>query len=298
MVCIRSAWLVLGSSTMLLEDVTKGYFCQSLDIGYPAVREVVSNRPDMNGVDDRTQYMGSRVITADIMALTGAGAQIDAVAVAFGPFMNPAARPVLHYVLDRPGHPERQITVRGADFGWPLVGGNQRGIHLGFVAAEPIMRDPNMQTSTAWAGTGSPGGRTYNLTFARQYPAGGSSPTRAEIHPGGDVGVRPTFRIYGPITSPAVAWTTYTSGPSVSGYVRMVAGYQVAANHWLDLDSAQKTAYVDGDHTQPAMASIDWQNTAWPLFGPAPDYGAFGLQGTSTSTTTQVQATWRDGYLT
>jgi hypothetical protein len=78
----------------------------------------------------------------------------------------------------------------------------------------------------------------------------------------------------------------------------MVAGYQVLANHYLDLDSATKSAYVDGDRTQPAMASIDWQNTAWPLIGPAPDYGEFAIQGSSTSGNTQCQATWRDGYLT
>lgn len=297
MVCVRSAWLVLGSSTLYLEDVTKGYFCEQLDIGWPATREVVSNKPDMNGVDDRTQYMGARAVTADIRALAGAGAQIDAVASAFGPFMNPAARPVLHYVLDRPGYPERQITLRASDFGWPIAGPNERAIHLAWVAADPVMRDATQKVATAWAGSGTYGGRTYNLTFDRQYPQSGSSPTVALIQPQGDVGVRPLFRIYGPATSPAVSW--YNLSPSGdNGWIRMVAGYQVFANHYLDIDSATKTAYVDGDPTQPAMASIDWQNTRWPLIGPAPAYSQISLSATSTSQVTQVQAMWRDGYLT
>jgi hypothetical protein len=46
MTCVRSAWLVLGAKTVLLEDEAAGYFCESLDLGYPAPREVTENRPD------------------------------------------------------------------------------------------------------------------------------------------------------------------------------------------------------------------------------------------------------------
>ena len=296
MVCVRSAWLTLGSLTVLLEDMTKGYWCETLDIGYPAVRDVVSNRPDQNGVDDRTMYMGARTITADIKALGGAGAQIDAVAASFGPFMDPSTRPVLHYVLDRPGNPERQITVRAADYGWPISGPNERDIHLSFVAADPVMRDPTQKVATAWTGTGGAGAtRTYPLVFNRVYPGSGSSPTQAIVNPAGDVAVRPLFRVYGPATKPQISWYNLPTGQN--GWIRTIDGYQVFANHYLDIDSATKTAYVDGDRTQPAMSSIDWQNTSWPAIGPAPAYSVVSLNATSTSAITQVQVMWRDGYL-
>jgi hypothetical protein len=299
MVCVRQAWLTLGSLTLQLEDMTKGYWCETLDLGSPAVREVVSNRPDQNGVDDRTMYMGARTITADIKALQsvgGAANPIDAVATAFAPFMDPGQRPVLHYVLDRPGTPERQITVRAADYGWPISGPYERDVHLAFVAADPVMRDATQKTATAWAGSGSGGVRVYNLTFNRTYPGSGTSPTNATIAPLGDVGVRPLFRIYGPATAPAVNWYNIPSGQN--GWMRTVAGYQVFAGHYLDINSATKTAFVDGDPNQPAMASIDWQNSQWPLIGPAPAYSIMTLSAGSPSAVTQVQAMWRDGYLT
>ena len=295
MVCVRSAWLELGTATLKLEDPSKGYFCTELDLGYPAVRDVVSNRPDQNGVDDRTTLFGSRVISANVLAVAGAGAQIDAVAASFGPYMNPAVRPILHYVLDRPGNPERTVTVRAAGYTWPISGPDTREIHLSWVAADPIIRDATTKTATAWAGSGSVGGRLYNLTFNRSYAAGGSSPTQANIAPAGDVGVRPLFRIYGPATTPQINWYLIPSGQN--GWIRMVAGYQIFANHYLDIDSATKTAYVDGDRAQPAMSSLDWQNSAWPLIGPAPAYAVMQLSATSTSAITQVQAIWRDGYL-
>jgi hypothetical protein len=295
--CVRAAWLELGSNILQLEDSSKGYFCESLDLGYPAVRDVTSNRPDQMGIDDRTSLFGARVITADIKALAGAGAQIDDVASDFGPFMNPASRPILHYVLDRPGYPERTVVVRASGYQWEVAGPSVREIHLSWVAADPIMRDATIKTATAWAGSGSVGGRLYNLTFNRGYAAGGSSPTLAPISPAGDVGVRPLFRIYGPATTPQIIWYLYNPFGQ-NGSIRMVAGYQVFANHYLEIDSATKTAYVDGDVNQPAMASIDWQNTAWPLIGPAPGYATMQLAATSTSAITQVQAIWRDGYLT
>lgn len=297
MVCVRSAWLTLGAQTLLLEDMTAGYWCETLTIGAPAVREVVSNKPDQHGIDDRTMYMGARAITADIKALESVGAQsIDQIATAFALYMDPSVRPVLHYVLDRPGAPERQITVRAADYGWPISGPTERDIHLSFVAADPVMRDPTQKVATAWAGSGSGATRVYNLTFNRTYPGSGTSSTQAICNPAGDVGVRPLFRIYGPATKPQVNWYNIPGGQN--GWLRTVDGYQVFANHYLDIDSATKTAYVDGDRTQPAMSSIDWQNSSWPLIGPAPAYSIISLNATSTSAITQVQVMWRDGYLT
>ena len=80
MTCIRSAWLVLGGTSLLLDDMTNGYACESLDIGY-GVRDVVDNVPDGDGAIDRTQYLGPRTVTIAIHAVENASpTQIDATA--------------------------------------------------------------------------------------------------------------------------------------------------------------------------------------------------------------------------
>src|SRR5215831_18145121 len=132
--CARTAWLTLDTRTVYLEDLTKGYFCTELDLGYPEVREVMSNKPDAAGADDRTNLFGARVVSANITAAASAGAVIDDVADSFAPYMDPAARPVLHYVLDRPGTPERTLTLRAAAWSWPIAGPYDRDIHLQWVA--------------------------------------------------------------------------------------------------------------------------------------------------------------------
>jgi hypothetical protein len=268
--CGRGAWLVLGAQALNLENPAGGYFCQSLDLGYPQTRDVTSNRPDQDGVDDRTQYMGARVVTAHITALAGAGARIDDVADNFAPFMNPAARPVLHYVLDRGTNPERTLTVRGLAYSWPIAGANQRDIQLQWVAADPIARDPTVRSAIATP----------------------SAPTT--ITSAGDVPARPRFRITGPITGPAVALTP-TGGPVWN--LAFLASFTVAAGHFVDVDTQARTVYADANPAQSRLSSIDWTQSSWQWVPPAPSSTTMTLTGTATSGATNVTATWQDGYL-
>ena len=290
--CVRAAWLVLGSLTVQLDNPAGGWFCSSLDLGSPDIRDVVSNRPDQDGVDDRTKYMGARVVSADITALAGAGARIDAVASSFAPFMQPSARPVLHYVLDRPGAAERTLTLRASAFTWPIAGPFERDIQLQWVAADPVVRDPVQKSSTAWSGSSGTPGRTYNLTFNRVYPAGGGSQTTGQIVSTGDMPVRPLLRIYGPITFPTVLFYPPTGLFEIAFNSTMI----VAAGHYLEVDTVAKTVYMDGDHTQPYINQIQWLNTTWPVL-PAGQTTRFNLSGNNTSGITQCQALWYEGYL-
>jgi hypothetical protein len=293
--CVRQAWLVLGAQTVQLENVAAGWACDSLDLGYPTVRAVTNNRPDTDGIDDRTTLMGERAVSASIHAFASGGASIDAIAASFAPFMVPSVRPVLHYVLDRPGTPERIMTLRAANYTWAVVGPADRAIHLQWVAADPAARDPTQQTATSFSGSSTGAGRGYNLTFNRTYPSGGGSASSATITSPGDVAVRPLLRIYGPITAPAVAFT-----PN-AGLVAFQPTMVVSGGHYIEVDCAARTAYLDGDRTQNVLTQMDWPTMnaqgGWPLIPPHTTV-TMSLTGQSTGGSTQVQAFWNDGYLT
>jgi hypothetical protein len=296
--CVRRAWLTLGAQSIALDNPAAGYFCQSLDLGAPVVRDVTVNRPDQHGLDDRSAYFGGRTITVDITAIRSGGAQIDAVAASFAPYMLPGARPVLHYVLDRPGAPERTLTVRGESYDFLIVGPNQRDIVLTFIAADPIVRDPTVQMATSWSGsTGS--GRVYNLTFNRIYPTGGAV-VNATIITHGDLPAQPMLSIYGPITTPKVTFRTLVNNTLFQ--VWGVGGFAIAAGHYCAIDTAHKTAYMDGDPAQNVLGSVDFLNTIWPVIPPSPDGATMTLAGDPAggvmTGVTQVQATWQDQFLT
>ena len=273
-----------------------GYFCTSLNLGYPEVREVKNNRPDADGVDDRTRLMGGRVVTADISAVAGAGARIDEVAASFARFMVPSARPTLTYVLDRDDNTERTLTLRGSGYAVPIAGPYQRDIQLQWIAADPIARDPAIQSATAWSGTGVLG-RVYNLTFPRVYPIGSASPTTAYIRGDGDVPIQPYLRIFGPITNPHVLMQTAIV-PVTAWNVWL--NYRIDAGHFVGIDTRTHTALLDDDPTQSVLSALDWTTLKWPVLPNNPDYTAIQLKTSAGGTTssTQVVATWQDGYLT
>jgi hypothetical protein len=295
--CVRQAWLDLygdGTQTLPLESYAGGWFCQSLDLGYPEIREVITDRPDTDGAVDRTALMGARLISAEIKAEIGAGARIDDVADNFAPYMVPSARPVLHYILDRPGAAERTFVVRAVAYSWAVVGGVERDIQLQWKAADPVARSPVVKTAIALAGAAGGSGRTYPLVFNRTYPAGGGSPSTATITSPGDVAVRPLVRIYGPVTGPVVTFTP-SSGPVSK--VAFVTSYRVDAGNYVEVDTIAKTAYLNGPGGASALAWLDWFNTVWPVLPIAPASTTMGMAGASTTGATQVQAIWQDGYL-
>jgi hypothetical protein len=298
--CPRRAWLVMGERTLPLEDDLAGYACTELDLGgMGEVRDVTSNNPAADGITDRTLYMGARAMSADIRAYGGTMSP-DEIGACFAPFMVPSARPELHYVLDRAGAPERFAVVRGAAYTWPVSGKRNRDIHLSWIAADPIVRDPLQKSAVAMAGSSTIAGRGYALTHNRIYPVGGGAASSAEIRSAGDVVVRPLLRLWGPITNPLITLTPTTgsdpAGPPAK--IAFIAGYLVGAGHYVDVDTAAKTAWLDGDPSQSVMAQVDWAQSVWPILPTLPYYSTLTVAGESTSAASQVQALWYDGFLT
>ena len=293
--CVRRAWLTLGTQSIDLENEDGGWFCTSLDLGSPDVRAVTSSLPDRDGIYDGTRYLGARTVSADISALVGAGATIDAVASSFAPYMVPSARPVLHYVLDRPGAAERVLTLRGAGYSWKVEGDSERDIQLQWVAADPIVRDPVVRTAIAWAGYGT-AGRTYTRTYPRTYPSGGVAATAATVQTPGDMAVRPLLRIYGPCTAPWVGWFTYSPDQPVQAFY-FQPSFTIAAGHYVDVDSAAHTVLLDGDPLQSLMGSVNWAGSKWLYVPPLPSYTQVQLHADApTSAITQVQVIWQDQF--
>jgi hypothetical protein len=282
--CVRQAWLVLpGGATIQLDNPSAGYMCQSLDLGTPIMRTVMTNRPDQDGIIDRTTYMGARTVTASITALTGAGAQIDAVAASFAPYMVPSQRPVLHYVLDRPGAPERTLTLRPDSYDWPVVGATQRDIALQWVAPSPYARDPTQKTGT-----------TLWSAFTTM-PA-----------VGGDVPARPVLTITGPVTKPRISLRTRgapPTNPTLNQWqLFFLSSVALSAGQTITMDCAAHTIVGPSGSI---LNQFDWAGSnisslGWPQCPPSPNWFELYLDGTAgtNGTGTQCVASWYDGYLT
>jgi hypothetical protein len=300
--CVRRAWLTLGSLSVELHQPDAGYYVTELDLGTPDVREVVSNRPDADGIDDRTVFMGGRVVSVDVAAVAGAGAQIDAVAGMFAPFMVPSARPTFHYILDRPGLPERTLVVRAQVYAFKVDNDYQRDIHLQWIASDPAAINPVAKVITVYPGASVELGRTYNEVPPRTYPPGDPRAAQgANAYNAGDVPVHPVLRFNGPVTAPMFNCSNTTQGGVQSGRVTFAQSMVIDAGAYVLVDTAQRTAYRNGDPTKDVTALLNWTNMAnnggWPLFQPRSNHWC-GESGQSTTDVTNTTATWNERYLT
>lgn len=296
--CIRRAWLEIpptpstkpgereaAPGTLALEDEAAGYFCSSLDIGYPEVREVTNAVPDASGTDDFTRLYGSRLVTADVTALRGAGAVLDAVASGFGPYMVLDARPDLHYVLDRPGAPERVIRgMRPASFDAPIAGPFQRDIHLQWLAPDPMIYGPVENVLTV----GMPGNGVW--------PEGGAVTSQGELE------VPCRIRIYGPCGPGAhCGFIMYLPPDNRRVLVECVLNGEiasgVAAGTFVEFDTGKQTAV---DHYGVSVLPIvDWRYNQWPQLGAGVNLPlTYATPGPTDPASTRVEVRWFDGYMT
>lgn len=291
---IRSAWLVLPGSPaqqLMLDDPDTGYAMTQLDLGAPQVREVVNNWPARDGTSDRSQFLGSRVVTANITAWPGGDLPMDDIVRLFAPYIHPRVRPELHFVLDTVDGDERVLILRASTFAAPIGVPIQRDFQLTWVAPDPILRDAEVSQVIAWAGSSTLPGRGYNLTFARIYPPGGSSPNDPYFVVGGDVPVRPRCLLYGPITAPSLMFSDWTIGRQT---LTFDPGVVVNAGHYIELDLDKHSCRMDGDPSQDMLQALSWGET-WPLLYPGGAYVSY--RGSTTSGVTQAQILWQEGYL-
>jgi hypothetical protein len=187
--------------------------------------------------------------------------------------MVPSQRPVLHYVLDRPGAPERTMTLRPDSYDWPIVGPAQRDIALQWIAPDPV----------AYATTQN------SLAFV-------VAPAVVALHSPGDVGVRPVVQIVGPITGASCSLNA-APGVGVTNFrLTFLSAYTIAAGVTVTIDCAARTV-VDSSGAS-LLAQMDWTRTFWPTLPVNPLYTNINYSGTATTGATAVTALWYDGFLT
>ena len=296
LVCRRRAWLVLGDREMPLEDLQAGYALTELEIGWPEVREVVSNAPDAMGVDDRTSLFGARLVTAAITVWDDRRT-MDDIARAFGPYLVPSVRPELHWLLDTPEnqYAERMLTLRASAFSAPIRGGRWRDLLLAWSAPDPVIRDPAIRSTEARPSSTVNIGRRYDLIPPRVYPSGaGGGGLQGRIVTMGDLPVLPLIRLYGPASGPSIHFASTALAGSLTFIFK--SSYRLDATQWVDVDCDRHT--VTDWQGRRQESQVNWNSTRWPMAPAGGVVTIITMTGAGADHITQAQILWRDGYLT
>lgn len=224
---------------------------ETLDIGYPDVREDVSDRIDQDGTDDSTTFVGAVGITAEFTAQrTAAGSAWEWVER-----------------LRSLSHPSRRMWLVAQPDWWPA----ERRILVrcaGFTAPFDDSPDGQVQwkaprgvweTAAADQCTVSPeGGATVGLTAPFSAPISltpADIPGAVRIVNAGSVETPPVIDIWGPCSAPKV-----TLDPDQSCSFPTLT---IDAGVFLRVDMGARTALLNADPAQSQFTKRDFNTSTW-----------------------------------
>lgn len=289
--------LRLGAETLDLSDYdTNGVYVAKVDVGQPAVREVISDLPDRDGVLDQTAYVGGRLVTLSgrIIASATAGTRqeiIDRLSL----FCRPGVRPTLTIALN--DDVPRTISLRGDQCAAPIDRPGQCPFAASWKAADPRFYaadengNPVVSSVTVYPPMSASQGRTYNLTFSRVYPSSWGGSGTAPIAVAGDYVTWPTLTIRGPCSNPVV---TTDDG---DGHVAVVAfsSLTLAVGDYVTVDTSTRAVWLNGDRNADRYSTIDVTRTVWgPLY---PGAGTVAFNAATFASPSQAAIAWTDAYL-
>lgn len=289
----KTLQLVMGSSTIDFSDwADHGLIIGSVDLGFPAPREVVTNLPGRDGDFDETAFFGTRVVTLTGSAGPGAdGSRAQGLAL-LAPFLAPGARPQLVFALSD-DVAERVLNLRPSDFTAPVADGTAVAFTASWKCPDPIAYGLVTNETDIPPSTGATGGRTYSRTFPQVYPASFGGAGQATVITNGNYATWPVLRIYGPCVDPAVYWLD--AGANRIGTQVVFAGLTIVTGDYIEVNTRAQTVTLNGSPGANRYSFLDFANTQ---FGPL-RAGSNLLQfaASSASAPAEVAVLFPDAYL-
>lgn len=290
----RALRLELGPQTLDFADFpTHGVIVSTVDLGYPAVREVLTDLPTQDGSFDQTAYIGPRVVTITGNLGPGSAGTLSSGRSALAPFLAPSARPQLVVALDDES-PEITFTGRGADFTSIVASGSTANFTASWTCADPVGYGQATNEIDIRPATAGSSGRTYPRTYPLTYPITFGGGGTAYITTQGNYQAWPVLRIDGPVKNPTVTWLDPVTRTPTGTQV-VLAGLKVASGDYLEIDTKAKTVLLNGDPGSSRYSFLDFEATTWgPLTA-----GTNLLRFTSPSAPPPALARvfWSDCYL-
>lgn len=270
------------------------FVVSSFQIGSPAVRAVARNRALANGTRDDTKFTGGRAATIAI-TLNDKYCGDDQVTMQelfdrLLPFTVARRRPVLSWSLPGSAGRERQMIVRGDSAPMVIEGPKHPVLAVGFVAPEGEINsagDPICQRIDPASDVEL--GRTYDLTFNREYPSSAAIGDRLVTAEGNEQ-AHWVATIFGDNTNPYVLINGVRVEFANNGGLVLPAGTH------LVIDTREKTMYLNGDPLSPRFDRANFTEWTWPdiLLHPGVNTVRFGaaMLGVGAAMNFCYQPTW------
>lgn len=273
-----------GADDLTFNEPGSGLNAQTFDLGFPQVRANVSNRSGRDGSQDRTRYVGSRVVTIGCILHDGDLGTRGQVKDRLASFCHPGLRPILLFDPEgRRGALTRRVQLRADTLSAPLLNSVTQVWQVTFVG--DLIESASAATATIEPAE-DPDGFTFDLDFDLTFPATDITLGTTVVNDG-SMGAWPTVTITGPCTGPAI--TNATTGQTLT-----FPDLELGADDELVIDFSAGTVLLNG--TADRYSYMDFTASEWWQLPPGPSE----IQFTADLLESPAHATltWRHTYLT
>jgi hypothetical protein len=225
-----------------------GFTVRSVDLGFPAPRTVVDSRPQANGTDDRTRFLGDRVVTLDLLARGERQQKIDQL----GPFLVPNARSFLYFQV---GNFERRVLLRGRSRSAVYDVPGKQEILVQWDAPNGTVETANARSETALASGAVEPGFTFDIDFDLTFPA--STPVgTTSIVTVGNAECPPIIQLWGPVVNPRIINIT-------DGNRQLRFDVTLTTEQFWQVDFRERTVFLNGDPNRNRYQQLDFTASEW-----------------------------------
>jgi len=248
-------YLELNGNTVTLDEAN-GYLVRQFGIGYPRPRQVVDDRPNADGTDDRTEYFGAKVVSLDVTMQGNKWDKIDEL----GPFLIPSARPYLYY--DDATQP-RRIRLRPMDRQLSVVAPtSSQQVMLQWAAPDGVSETATQSVATVLASAEADAGFTFDLSFNIVFPS--TSPVGTTVVTTvGNAKCYPVIQLWGPCTNPRIE---NIDDLDDDGNAKELAfSITLASDEYLEVDIRDRTVLFNGPSSSnvPRYNTLDFATAQW-----------------------------------
>jgi hypothetical protein len=296
-----SAGLEVSDILDLMDDELNGIIVDSVDLGWPDVRESAGVWTDADGGWDFTRFFGARGVSLGGTLVTSArGSRMQAYR-ALVPYLAPSARPVLIFCLnaDQEVH---YLRLRGASYSGAVTNPLFTTWQGQWRAPEALAYSMLPQSATVLPVEHTDVGRIYAEPQPdeteptdpdawvpdRKYPAM-TGAVSANASNEGSAPTWPTFEIHGDCTGPVIV--NDTTGQTFA----MKPGFRVHHGETLTVDTRHRAVYLGADPGSTRYGQVDFtRSTWWPL---VPGPNSIRFDPAAAEETSSLDITWQNAHL-
>jgi hypothetical protein len=283
--------IILDSPTLGTLDLgcDNGFVVIDMTIGHPDERPVTRKRAIGDGLIDDSTFLGGRAVTITLAIDDDYGPSMQLID-RLRAYMSPRIRTNLTYTLNDSPADVKQLTLRGVNAPLSIRPRNPQIIVTQWFSADPVQRSPFPEFKVLRPSAENEVGRTYDLTFDRDYPPsfpiGATNIINEGNHP------VPWFgRILAEIEQPIISVNDVQMIFDVDGGVDLLVGQT------LDINVQNRTVRLNNDPLLSRYDKSNFTDWSWDDFLLYPGNNLVRIQGNNANADCRFEINWSSGWL-